>query len=77
MIIYRLSNFLLLHVYISLGSPFLSTVEQKLGGVLLLRVEEEETADGKPTLIKKDFEFSLSPLIVSNFFSQLNEDALF
>lgn len=28
-----------------LGSPFLSTVEQKLGGVLLLRVEEEETAD--------------------------------
>lgn len=67
MIIYRLSNFLILHVYISLGSPFLSTVEQKLGGVLLLRVEEEETADGKPILIKRisNFRYHRLSLVIS------------
>ena len=64
MIIYRLSNFLIFHVYISLGSPFLSTVEQKLGGVLLLRVEEEETADGKPTLIKRISNFRYHRLLL-------------
>ena len=42
-------------------------MEQKLGGVLLLRVEEEETADGKPTLIKRssNFRYHRLSLVIS------------